>query len=34
MQEVRFRGKRLRDKQWVIGDLIENQGRLMFMSLV
>lgn len=27
MQEVRFRGKRLRDKQWVIGDLIENQGR-------
>jgi hypothetical protein len=23
----RFRGKRLRDKQWVVDDLIENQGR-------
>lgn len=22
-----FRGKRLRDKQWVIGDLLKNQGR-------
>lgn len=27
MQEVRFRGKRLCDKQWVVGDLLENQGR-------
>lgn len=24
---TKFRGKRLRDKQWVVGDLIENQGR-------
>lgn len=27
IQETKFRGNRIRDKQWVIGDLIENQGR-------
>lgn len=27
MKVTKFRGKRLRDKQWVVGDLIENRGR-------
>lgn len=27
MREIKFRGKRLDNGEWVVGDLIENQGR-------